>query len=301
MASKEIDYDSGSSFDSDSDSDDGAAMTFNLLEQANAKAFESSSHTLHHCKKLGGGLGKKKNKKNKGMLGGQNLFSSPRPSASESDLNEDGGDGDGDEGGFMSFGVTTETKLEGGNHQREEAKVEVEENAGASWDHGRRSHHEGVNPDHAAAAVAAVAAGAAAAAAAGSSDVVVEQDWKAEARARHEAAAVKAGKTKNLRTGRSVKMMATVVQKKKEKKQAAAAAAAAAPTVGSTMNENGDGDGFMSFEVNTEQRLQSGNTNRDHPAEEEEEDQEIMNFDDFFATTEGIKKKLIVFDIMIFF
>jgi len=138
--------------------------------------------------------------------------------------------------------------------------------------------------------VAAVAAGAAGAAAAGSSDVVVEQDWKAEARARHEAAAVKAGKTKNLRTGRSVKMMATVVQKKKEKKQAAAAAAAAAaaPTVGSTMNENGDGDGFMSFEVNTEQRLQSGNTNRDHPAEEEEEDQEIMNFDDFFATTEDI-------------
>ena len=300
MASKEIDYDSGSSFDSDSDSDDGAAMTFNLLEQANAKAFESSSHTLHHCKKLGGGLGKKKNKKNKGMLGGQNLFSSPRPSASESDLNEDGGDGEGDEGGFMSFGVTTETKLEGGNHQREEAKVEVEENAGASWDHGRRSHHEGVNPDHAAAAVAAGAAGAAgAAAAATSSDVVVEQDWKAEARARHEAAAVKAGKTKNLRTGRSVKMMATVVQKKKEKKQAAAAAAAAAPTVGSTMN--GDGDGFMSFEVNTEQRLQSGNTNRDHPAEEDEEDQEIMNFDDFFATTEGKKKKLIVFDIRIFF
>merc|ERR1711865_257353 len=97
----------------------------------------------------------------------------------------------GNEGGFMSFGVTTETKLEGGNHQREEAKVEVEENAGASWDHGRRSHHEGVNPDHAAAAVAAGAAGAAAAAAAGSSDVVVEQDWKAEARARHEAAAVK--------------------------------------------------------------------------------------------------------------
>ena len=164
MASKEIDYDSGSSFDSDSDSDDGAAMTFNLLEQANAKAFESSSHTLHHCKKLGGGLGKKKNKKNKGMLGGQNLFSSPRPTASESDLNEDGGDGDGDEGGFMSFGVTTETKLEGGNHQREEAKVEVEENAGASWDHGRRSHHEGVNPDHAAAAVAAGAAAGAAAA-----------------------------------------------------------------------------------------------------------------------------------------
>ena len=56
-------------------------------------------------------------------------------------------------------------------------------------------------------------------------------------------------------------------------------AAAAAPTVGSTENDGA----FMSFEVTTENNLEGGNT-RDHAGAE---DQEIMNFDDFFATTGG--------------